>query len=316
MQAKGLEERVHVRHFHKWSRDQLAAYHLLPENPRQYSTAQLMREYVTRLIKGVDDGHVPTGQYHAILIDEGHDFESEWLRLVTRMVDPGTRSLLLLYDDAQSIYDRSKKRGFSLKSVGIEAQGRTTILKINYRNTRQILQLANRIAGDMINAEEQSSEDGIPLLKPMSCGREGPAPIVIDLPLLADRAAQVAELLADHHAQGHAWRDMAVLCRHHDEMHVCELALARKRLPHRVRSRTGDFQPHEDVVQIMTMHASKGLEWPIVAVVGGDAGAVKSSKKDSDPELESRLVYVAAARATHQLLVSLPPEARPTEVTA
>jgi superfamily I DNA/RNA helicase len=59
------------------------------------------------------------------------------------MVDPATNSLLLLYDDAQSIYQRRAGTQFSFKSLGIQAQGRTTILKINYRNTRQILQTAS-----------------------------------------------------------------------------------------------------------------------------------------------------------------------------
>ena len=87
-----------------------------------------------------------------MLIDEGHDFAPEWLKLVTQMVDPTTNSLLVLYDDAQSIYERGRKKNFSFKSVGIQAQGRTTILKINYRNTRQILQTANAIAGDLLTA--------------------------------------------------------------------------------------------------------------------------------------------------------------------
>ena len=34
---------------------------------------------------------------------EGHDFEPEWLKLVAQMVHPETNSLLVLYDDAQSI---------------------------------------------------------------------------------------------------------------------------------------------------------------------------------------------------------------------
>ena len=58
--------------------------------------------------------------------------------------------------------------------MGIQAQGRTTILKINYRNTRQILQTANAIAGDLLTAEDRD-DDGIPLVKPVSCGRDGPA---------------------------------------------------------------------------------------------------------------------------------------------
>ena len=79
---------------------------------------------------------IPSGQYQAVLIDEGHDFAPEWLKLVTQMVDPTTNRLLLLYDDAQSIDERARSKQFSFKSVGVQAQGRTTILKINCRHTK------------------------------------------------------------------------------------------------------------------------------------------------------------------------------------
>jgi hypothetical protein len=294
IQAKGLAERVHVRHFHKWCRDQLVAYHLLPEGTQRWPVDKLMQEYVQRVITGVDAGHIPAGQYHAILIDEGHDFAPEWLKLVTQMVDPATNSLLLLYDDAQSIYDRTKKKNFSLKSVGIQASGRTTILKIHYRNTRQILQLAHRMAGGLLKPEDaEGGDDGIPLLQPLSCGREGSEPIVIELPTLPERVARMAELLADQHAQGHAWGDMA----------ECSAALVRKGLPHRVRKRSGDYRPEEDAIKVMTMHASKGLEWPVVAVMAERGTDEAKGAESQDAILEARVVYVATARATQRLLV-------------
>lgn len=298
--AKGLQDRVHCMHWDKWTRTQLATHHLLPQDCNRWPPSRAMPEFVRLVIKGVDDQQIPAGQYHAILIDEGHDFAPEWLKLVTQMVDPATNSLLLLYDDAQSIYDRADKRGFSLKRVGIQAQGRTTILKINYRNTRQILQLANQLAGGMLEPEEAQDEDGIPLLRPMSCGREGPDPILIDLPALSERAARMAELLADQHAQGHAWAEMAVLCRHYEEMEACAHALQRKGLPHRVRKKSGQFKPADDVIHVMTMHASKGLEWPVVALVAAN----EEERTDRDSALEARLVYVAATRATQKLMVA------------
>ena len=175
MHAKGLSDKVHVRHFHKWCRQQLVAFgQTLPAQNRAVDA--IMIEMVQRVITGVDRKQIPSGQYQAILIDEGHDFAPEWLKLVTQMVDPATNSLLLLYDDAQSIYERRHSRDrtkqFSFKSVGVQAQGRTTILKINYRNTKQILQTANLIAKDLLTADDQD-DDGIPLVKPISCGREG-----------------------------------------------------------------------------------------------------------------------------------------------
>ncbi|MEZ2739331.1 3'-5' exonuclease [Comamonas jiangduensis] len=299
LDTKGLSERVHVRHFHKWVRDQLVAYHQLPDYAERWPVGKKMEEYVRCVISGVDKGHIPAGQYHAILIDEGHDFAPEWLKLITQMVDPHTNSLLLLYDDAQSIYRRSGKMGFSLKSVGIQASGRTTILKINYRNTRQILQLANKVAGSILQPEDAKDEDSIPLLAPMGCGREGPQPIVINLPSLPERAAKIAELLADQHAQGHAWGDMAVLCRDWDGMDICSRALARKGLPHHVRKKSGDFQPQDNTIKVMTMHASKGLEWPVVAVLTSE---VKEKMSQEDLEMESKLAYVAATRSTKLLI--------------
>ncbi len=52
---------------------------------------------------------MPRAQYGAVLVDEGHDFEPESLKLVAQMVHPETNSLLVLYDDAQSI-NRRKAR--------------------------------------------------------------------------------------------------------------------------------------------------------------------------------------------------------------
>lgn len=84
------------------------------------------------------------------------------------MIDPETNSLLVLYDDAQAIY-RSKtgKRGldFGFASVGIQAQGRTTILKLNYRNTIEVLSVAREFATELLSGRE-AAEDGVPVLVP------------------------------------------------------------------------------------------------------------------------------------------------------
>jgi len=299
MAAKGLSAQVHVRHFHKWCRDQLVAYgqtlpaHHLPVEVK-------MPEMVQRVIDGVDRRQIPSGQYQAVLIDEGHDFAPEWLRLVTQMVDPATNSLLVLYDDAQSIYERSRSRQFSFKSVGIQAQGRTTILKINYRNTRQVLQAANLIAADLLTAEDKD-EDGIPMIKPVSCGRDGEAPLIIRLPTLRAEAAQIVELLSTAHQEGHAWGDMAILCRHHQDMYLCANLLNRRQLPYQVRDKSGHFDPGADTIKVLTLHASKGLEFPVGAMLGvGHMAGQGEDEKD-----EARLFYVGATRATHRLIIGL-----------
>ena len=299
MDAKGLGGIVHVRHFHKWCYAQLVAFgQSLP--PNNLPVDAKMIDMVQRVINGVDRQQIPSGQYQAVMIDEGHDFAAPWLRLITQMVDPATNSLLVLYDDAQSIYERARTKTFSFKSVGIQAQGRTTILKINYRNTRQILQTASLVAAELLTADDQD-EDGVPLLKPVSCGREGPAPLIIRLPNLRAEAARIAILLKDMHQEGHAWGDMAVICRRHEEMFACADALARWKLPHQVRVRTGEYDPGANTIKVITMHASKGLEFPVVALVG--AGQMPAAGEDERDE--ARLFYVGATRATQRLVISI-----------
>ena len=299
MESKGLASNVHARHFHKWGRDQLAAFgQTLPDH--HMSVGAKMEEMVLRVIHGVDRKHIPSGQYQAVLIDEGHDFAPEWLKLVTQMVDPATNSLLLLYDDAQSIYERSRKKNFSFKSVGIQAQGRTTILKINYRNTRQILQVASLIAADLLTADDKD-DDGIPLLKPIGCGRDGLAPTIIKLPSPREEAFAIADQLSNAHQEGHAWGDMAILCADWKTMDLCADALHQRKLPFNLRKRTGDYNPGADTIQIMTMKVSKGLEFPVVALPGvGHKPAVGKDEQEA-----ARVFYVAATRATQRLVLGV-----------
>ena len=298
MERKGLGDKVHARHFHKWCRDQLVTYG--QTLPGQVGRDQYVVELVQRVIHGVDRKQIPSGQYQAILIDEGHDFQPEWLKLVTQMVDPTTNSLLLLYDDAQSIYERSRTKQFSFKSVGVQAQGRTTILKINYRNTKQILQTASLIAADLLTADDKD-DDGIPLLKPISCGRDGQAPLIIRLPSLRAEAYAIADQLSNAHKDGHAWGDMAILCPDYQTRDLCAQVLHQRKLPVQMRKGPGDFDPGSDTIKVMTMKVSKGLEFPVVALPG--VGHMPSEGEDEQEA--ARVFYVAATRATQRLVIGV-----------
>jgi superfamily I DNA/RNA helicase len=54
-----------------------------------------------------------------------------------------------------------------------------------------------------------------------------------------------------------------------------------------------------DLCNKATMHASKGLEWPVVAVLSSET---KENLSQEDLEMESKLAYVAATRSTSILI--------------
>jgi superfamily I DNA/RNA helicase len=258
-------------------------------------------EMVERVIRAVERGQIPAAQYDAVLIDEGHDFRPEWLKLVVQMVDPRTNSLLVLYDDAQSIYGAGpdgKRRKFSFRSVGIQAVGRTTILQVNYRNTDAVLCFARDVARAVLKPED-SDEDSVPLLQPQPAGRAGTEPQVIRLPTRKDEADFVARRLKEAHRAGMPWCGMAVIYRDYHR----DARLIRKVLPAHgvplVYFEDATYATDEDKVTLITMHSCKGLEFPLVLIPGADhwPGAGELSPQ------EVRLLYVAMTRATNELVV-------------
>lgn len=72
--------------------------------------------------------------------------------------------------------------------------------------------------------------------------------------------------------------------------------------------RTGDFfDPRADAISLMTIHAAKGLEFPVVLICGLEQDLLPLTHTNQGKEAlqeERRLFYVAMTRARHLLLLS------------
>jgi len=63
----------------------------------------------------------------------------------------------------------------------------------------------------------------------------------------------------------------------------------------------------KDAVSLMTVHASKGLEFDVVIITGLEQGlfpSIRASDETRDPEEERRLFYVALTRARHNVYLT------------
>jgi superfamily I DNA/RNA helicase len=296
---KGLLGKVSVYHFHDWCGEQLRLYHVDRPTPGQNYFDRL----VEAVISAVELGRIPRAQYGAVMIDEGHDFEPDWLKLVVGMVDPETDSLLLLYDDAQSIYSKKTQLDFSLSSVGVKARGRTSILRMNYRNTDEVLWFAYRFATKYLRPEDVD-DDHVPLVEPESAGRHGPLPAVKVFDSFDREARYVAQIFRRlHKERGSAWSDMCITYRSRWMGERLQKALRAERVPTQwldSAKAKRQFRPADQAVKLMTLHSSKGLEFPIVAVMGVGYMPVDTADEAS----EAKLLYVALTRSTEKLLVT------------
>ncbi|HMW71372.1 MAG TPA: 3'-5' exonuclease [Cellvibrionaceae bacterium] len=298
MRDKAIDHQVQVYHFHDWCGQQLRSYQVdLIKSPQP-----IWERQVLSVIKGVECGHIPRAQYSAVLIDEGHDFEADWLKLIVQMIDPATNSLLLLYDDAQAIYTQKSRLNFTLSSVGIQARGRTSILKLNSRNSREILHFAFESAQNYWQPTT-ADEDAVPLVKPDAAGNSGLPPVFKLLPVATQELTFISACLRKWHQDGVAWADMAVIYCHHSTGRALLRTLNNDKIPVNwlgsSQSRRS-YNPAEDKVVLITRQSSKGLEFPRVIVAG--IGALNDD--ESVQADEARLLYVAMTRAQEYLLLT------------
>ncbi len=296
--SKGLEEKVEIYHFHEWCKSQLTTYHFEPSK----SDKPTFEQHVDGVIEGVDKAFIPRAQYGAVMIDEGHDFESEWLRLITQMVDPATDSLLLLYDDAQSIYKKKGGLDFSLSSVGIKAQGRTTILKINYRNTMEVLQCAFAFAEGIMTSQAKQNDDSIPLISPESAGTSGPHPMLKQRSSIEDECKYAASCIKHWLEAGELARDIAVI--YLNKQHAGKLTseLKKQQIKHlwlKNKAAKASYASDNAKITILTAHSSKGLEFKKVILIG--LGHINDDKENNQDH--TKLIYVGMTRAKRDLLM-------------
>jgi len=299
MQDRGVEDKVVVSTFHAWCFKMLRTYGLpIPTENEVPDFSERQAATVQAVLDATERELIPGGQYDAVLIDEAHDFEPQWLALAAKMVNPDTKALMIVYDDAQAIYKGRTRPVW--KQLGIEAAGRTTVLKVNYRNTAQILRFARKFAADVIGAPGVCAGDESAVLMPEDGGRQGVEPVVRQCVSYDGEAHTIAEWLLGRKAAGYQWGQMAVLYPRHFIGERFEKILVKQGVPVDVVKEHGNrVQADQDAVRFLSMHNAKGLEFPCVAI-----GGLGELKKPEDIEDDIRLTYVAITRATHEAFIT------------
>ena len=235
-------------------------------------------------------------EFDYVFIDEAQDLKPAAIKLCLGLAkDP--RNVFLTADTNQTIYGAGIK--WSTMSDALDFRGRSRILRRNYRTSREIWEAIKPIA-DGLNDIDRETLDSEPVFPG-------------DIPMLAKYTTPDDEidvlnrwlteaLLQERLAPSHA----AVLCAtNRDCAHIAG------RLDKRLNARqlkSKEMDLGHPGVKVMTMHAAKGLQFPVVAVTGLKEGKFpwkhdKGMDEQEHLDKNQRLFFVACSRAMRRLIV-------------
>ncbi len=294
--------RVEVYNFHQW----------------------LMRTLKTRpddmdqLLAKIKNGEAVLPKYDAILIDEGQDFEPEWLELVSYVLNPDTQSLLLVEDRAQNIF---KRKSSLAQDTGLDFRGRSKILSINYRNTAQIIQLAwafYQANSQLQNKVKQGTVEGMEIIPPQSTKRKGPDPIIRKCNHFSDETAFVAESIKMLHEEHKIpYSEILILYRvkntskHYSYVDSIGRELAKHDLPYYWITENADtkrnFKRFEETIKLSTIDSAKGLDFRAVFIVNIEN---MPFHLEDNEEREVALLYIGMTRALEWLYLTYSGESK------
>jgi superfamily I DNA and RNA helicase len=246
-----------------------------------------------------------------VLVDEAQDLPIEALRFLVRMLRRGSDSLLVVADAAQSLYGR----GFTWKDAGIEAAGRTRVLRRNYRNTRQILDFAwSFLSRELSLGVDLDDSSGMTdtVVPPEASARNGALPLVQQLPSRDAEVHSIAATIREWLDEGVQAGDIAVLYGSRfaggGGFHwVDKLSVAFERVgvpwywPTNPDDRAAKTTvgSRRDQVLVSTIHSAKGLEFPRVILC-----AYLDQRPPEEMAASRRLIYVGMTRAVDRLVLT------------
>jgi superfamily I DNA/RNA helicase len=246
-------------------------------------------------------------RYDVVLVDEAQDFNTDNLRFIVRLLRPEKDDLVVVADSAQNIF----KRKFSWKSAGISAQGRTQILRTNYRNTKEILEFAHQflmLGAGLQENEVPDLEDEHSIVPPEAATRCGTRPTVISVSNVDEEVGRVVETVEKWSAELSDPRTIAILyaskfqnggdnfaAELNRKLHERRLAAFWLNDPGTPDAKDKIAKTNKKIV-LSTIHSAKGLEFPRVLLCG-------LGNSEDDLNTRRMLIYVGMTRATDHLVV-------------
>lgn len=240
---------------------------------------------------------------HAV-IDEAQDLGVPELRMLAAITPDAPNALFFSGDIGQRIFNEA----FSWKAVGVDIRGRSRTLKVNYRTSHQIRQVADRL----MPSAQQDADGDVQDRRGTVSVFNGPEPEVLIYRSVELEVEGIAAWIKSVVAAEVEPGEIGIFVRSKDQLGRARAAV--KAAGHAQLELSERHEPPQGRIAIGTMHLAKGLEYRAIAVMACDDNILPLQERmesvadqaelEEVHETERQLFYVACTRARDRLAVS------------
>ena len=231
-------------------------------------------------------------KFKDLFVDEFQDVNPLQFALLQAWLGSSS-SLTVVGDPCQAIYSWNGADARFLNDFEqYFPNSQTVILKDNFRSSPEILALSSSILPMMERLDPKMQSGRLPTIRAELDEHE--------------EARSVARLVKELAIGDIDLSDQAVLVRTHAQIPPIVEAFQEQEIKFTVASDREKGAGRDDGVQILTLHAAKGLEWRIVHLCGVEEGfhPIAHANTELALEEERRLFFVGLTRAEEQLHIS------------
>ncbi len=234
--------------------------------------------------------------YDHIIVDEAQDFGTTELAILRHLVAQGPNDIFLCGDIAQHVLPKHRV----LKNAGIVVSGRSEKITRNYRNTRQILEVAyavllNNLAEEMLD----TAKDDLEILDPKYANRSLNDPVLLKADSLEEELTYAVTHLRDFVQKKPDSTACIVISGYkHTEIKAYAEYLGLPALD-------GTLDPFSESLVISDLEQTKGYEFDTVVILNCEDGILPPAGVPTDELYRfSCQLYVAMTRAKNDLYLS------------
>ena len=248
-------------------------------------------------------------RFHSVLVDEYQDLSTFDINFLLSLTDRKQNGFFITGDVAQKI---NAKQFYINKVIPTDQLVDRRLLK-NYRNSKQILEMAYGMIDSVLGANIEKQTEDLRILKPEYASKNSPKPFLVKS---NDPIGSAWEFASEWEKDGNAAFTTCIVTVNPNKISVDEILKQASNYKCEGQALTGDYMKNQNSFVVSELEQVKGFEFMQVLILGAEKEMYPCVSSDVDVPLDEHerdllKLYVGITRARDEVRFIFEKESSP-----